>query len=63
MESRLFDYGLTRTSFEVPGQVLYTSIEKSFVSSNGNRVNWNILEENIITKNVQLTATKVIESK
>ena len=41
---------LNRTKFEVPGQALYISIEKSLVSSNGNRVNWNILEERIITK-------------
>ena len=41
---------LNRTKFEVPGQALYTSIKKSFVSSNGNRINWNILEEHIITK-------------
>ena len=33
---------LNRTKFEVPGQALYTRIEKSLVSLNGNRVNWNI---------------------
>ena len=41
---------LNRTKFEVPGQALYTSIGKSLVSSNVNRVNWNILEEDAITK-------------
>ena len=41
VESRLLDsnIALNRTKFEVPGQALYTSIEKSLVSSNGNRVN------------------------
>ena len=41
---------LNRTKFEVPGQALYISIEKSLVSSNSNRVNRNILEEQIIPK-------------
>ena len=41
---------LNRTKFEVPGQALYTSIETSLISSNGNRVNWNVLEEHIITE-------------
>ena len=39
---------LNRTKFEVPGQALYTSIERSLVSSNGNRVNWNISVEVVI---------------
>ena len=39
-----------RTKFQVPGQALYISIEKSLVSSNGYHITWNILEEHIITK-------------
>lgn len=36
---------LSRTKFEVLGQVLYKSIGKSLVSSIVNRVNWNIFRE------------------
>ena len=34
-----------QTKFKVPAHVVYTSIEKSLLGSNVNRVNWNILEE------------------
>ena len=36
---------LNRTKFKVPGQALYKCIEKSLISSNVNRVNWNNFRE------------------